>query len=83
MTYIGWLATVLLSLSGVPFAWRTYQEGSTDMPLKGILLILLGMVLLFIYEAGTSAKVPQLVDFALSAACWSVVLTYKIFPRNV
>lgn len=76
--FIGYLAAILFALSGIPFAWSTYRAGRTDMSVPGILVGSTGML---IFEAGTSQKLPQLLDFTFNTVVWGTVLFYRLMPR--
>jgi hypothetical protein len=80
--FIGYVAALCFSLSGIPFAYRTYKDGRTDVSLSGVLLILFGALGMYVYEAATAASIPQLADFLIVFVCWSVVAKYKLCPRR-
>ncbi len=79
---IGWLSSIALCLSGIPFAYQSWRRGASGCTLWGVLPIFGGMVGFMVYELGTAQSLPQLASYLTNVLSWGVVLWYTLKPRT-
>lgn len=83
MTTTGMLGGLLLALSGLPQAIKSYREGRTGDISHGLLWMwLIGEVLMFAYTLGTLRDIPLLLNFGINTLLVGVITWYRYFPRK-
>ncbi len=79
---LGFIGALAFGVSAIPLAYDTHYKGRSHVSILGILLIIMGSSSMFLYELLTSSKIFSLLDFAICALCWLLILKYRLFPRG-
>lgn len=82
--FIGWAASLLFSLCGLPQAIQSYKDGhAAGVSSLFLLMWGLGEILMIVYVfAKHGLDLPLLVNYVLNLLFIAVVTKYKIFPRR-
>jgi len=80
---MGWIASILLALCGLPLAYKSYKEGhSRGISLLFLLTWLVGEVLALVYSWNKDV-LPLLFNYGLNIFFIGVVLYYKLKPSDL
>jgi uncharacterized protein with PQ loop repeat len=79
---IGWASSFFIISCGIPQAWRSYREGHAHGLSWGfVVMLFLGQLLGLIYLL-LLGDLPLSFTYGTSLAITSVLLWYKIFPKQ-
>jgi len=83
MEIIGWIGGILLSLCGVPQAWKSYKDGHSEgLSLYFILMWFFGEIFLLIYVF-PKYLIPLILNYSFNVFIALVIVWYKIYPRKM
>ena len=82
MEFFGWVGGFLLSVCGVPQAWKSYKDGnSKGISWSFIWMWFIGEIFLLIYVL-PQLLYPLIINYLFNIFIASIILWYKFFPRN-
>ena len=79
METIGWLSALCLMICGIPEAWKSYKEGSSELSDGLVVLWLVGefLGLLYVIYLG---KGPLIANYLVNLGAISIIFRYKYWP---
>lgn len=79
---VGWLGGLLLTVCGIPQAWKSYKEGHSEgMSMSFLQMWFWGEVLLTVYVL-PKMLYPLIANYVLNIFVAGIILWYKLRPRN-
>ena len=74
---IGWLSTLLLTISGIPLLWDTIKKGKCTTPFLFVLICFLGESFGFAYVT-FKQDIILAVNYGFNTLIYGIVFFYKI-----
>lgn len=81
---LGWLGQACLAVCAAPQAYQSFTTGtSSGVNVTFLTLWLMGELLSLIYVIGAySDALPIIVNYCVNMLFVSIIMYYKLFPRN-